>query len=99
MDEMTDAEGTEIEFRVLHAKADAALRLISRVIGELREDHPELPTMQEFCKSVVSGTLNDPAAAFALAEYTDGYPESMKVQQAMRRMMLEDERKHQKRPG
>jgi hypothetical protein len=100
MTEATPQERDEIDRRILHAKADCALRLIDRMVGFLREDLPGLPTMKDLCGRTVSGKSNDPAAAFALAIYTeDDYAAALVAQRIALGKMLEDERKHQARPS
>jgi hypothetical protein len=92
----TDEEMFEkISDRIAQSKGDCALLLIDRIIEAMRSDGIKIESMGNLCRSVVSGQFNDPAAAYALADFTHEIHEAEKVKREAMRMMVEDERHDQ----
>lgn len=98
MIEATEVEKGEIAERIATAWDTSTMDIIERLIESLRHAGIDIPAIDELAKSCVSGTLNDPAAAFALADYTHPHSEVLSIRRQAYKMMLDDLRRQSAKP-
>lgn len=85
-----EADFDSISNRVAHASGYSAILLIERIVTAIRFAGVEIAEMKDLCNSVISGQDNDPAAAYALADFTHNVADAAKIREETMQKMLND---------
>ncbi|MBG21186.1 MAG: hypothetical protein CML31_14740 [Rhizobiales bacterium] len=90
MAETSAEDRINVNLRILHAKADAALRLAEKVSEFVQMAGIPIENFQSMARSIVNGRGGDPAFVFALADYTHEPNDAATVRKRAEKLMFDD---------